>query len=102
MPPQLTVSEIRLNNITACVTAALDTLDILANSLNTPFLAAITSTTQSLLKNIQTVKQNKDDCANLMEQIHELLNAIIVAHINSDTGGELPPMMLRHIGKFAE
>jgi hypothetical protein len=35
------------------VTAALDTLDILANSLNTPFLAAITSTTQSLLKNIQ-------------------------------------------------
>jgi hypothetical protein len=37
-----------------------------------------------------------------MEQIHELLNAIIVVHINSDTGGELPPMMLRHIGKFAE
>jgi hypothetical protein len=37
-----------------------------------------------------------------MEQIHELLNAIIVVHINSDTGGELPPVMLRHIGKFTE
>jgi hypothetical protein len=37
-----------------------------------------------------------------MEQTYELLNAIIVTHIRSDTGGELLPSMLYHIGKFTE
>jgi hypothetical protein len=37
-----------------------------------------------------------------MEQTHELLNAIIIAHTKSDTGGELPTNVLNHIGKFTE
>ena len=37
-----------------------------------------------------------------MEQAHEVLNAIIVEHIKSDTAGELSPPMLNEIGKFAE
>jgi hypothetical protein len=37
-----------------------------------------------------------------MEQTHELLDAIIILHINSDTGGALPPSTLNHIGKFTE
>ncbi|KAJ7884258.1 hypothetical protein B0H13DRAFT_1890039 [Mycena leptocephala] len=60
------------------------------------------NTTQSLLKNIQTVKQNKNECSQLMEQTYELLNAILIVHIKSDTGGELPPSVLTHIGKFTE
>ena len=103
-----------------CLTVTADTLEILANSLHTPFLEALSNTTQSLLKNIevnhsnectsmmnlmeasQTVKQNKNNCIELMEQTHELLNAIIIIHIKSDTGGELPPSTLNHIGKFTE
>ncbi|KAJ7912915.1 hypothetical protein B0H13DRAFT_1874358 [Mycena leptocephala] len=60
------------------------------------------NTTQSLLKNMQTVKQNKNECSQLMEQIHELLNAILIVHIKSDAGGELPPSVLAQIGKFTE
>jgi hypothetical protein len=51
---------------------------------------------------IQTVKGNKNDCVQLMEQTDELLNAIIHFHIQSDTGGELPPHVLNHIGNFTE
>ncbi|KAJ7802725.1 P-loop containing nucleoside triphosphate hydrolase protein [Mycena leptocephala] len=60
------------------------------------------NTTQSLLKNMQTVKKNKTECSQLMEQTYELLNAILIVHIKSDTGGELPPSVLTHIGKFTE
>jgi hypothetical protein len=37
-----------------------------------------------------------------MEQTHELLNAVIIAHTKSDTGGELPTNALNHIGKFTK
>jgi hypothetical protein len=48
------------------------------------------------------VKQNKKSCIELMEQAHELLNAIIALHVKSDTGGVLPPSVLNHIGIFTE
>ncbi|KAJ7819876.1 hypothetical protein B0H13DRAFT_1921499 [Mycena leptocephala] len=99
---QLTVTEIRLNKIATCLTVAADTYGILADRFKTPFSDAICNTTQSLLKCIQTVTQNKDDCTCLVEQAHELLNAIIILHLKSDTGGELPPSVLKHISIFAE
>jgi hypothetical protein len=37
-----------------------------------------------------------------MEQTLQLLNAIINIHLESNTGGELPPSMLNNIGKFKE
>ncbi|KAJ7899924.1 hypothetical protein B0H13DRAFT_1883554 [Mycena leptocephala] len=102
MPPQPTITQIRLNNITTCLTITANTLEILASSLKSPFVAAISNTTQSLLKNIQTVKQNKNECTQLLEQTYELLNTILMVHITSDMGGELPPGVLKHIGKFTE
>ncbi|KAJ7808157.1 hypothetical protein B0H13DRAFT_1928573 [Mycena leptocephala] len=83
MPPQPTVTQIRLDNITTCLTISANTAGILASSLKSPFLEAISNTSQSLLKNIQIVKQNKNDCAQLLEQTYELLNAILMVHINS-------------------
>ncbi|KAJ7794302.1 hypothetical protein B0H14DRAFT_3159149 [Mycena olivaceomarginata] len=70
--------------------------------LDTPFLQAISNTTQSLLDHIQAVKQNKDSCVQLMEQTYTLINAIIVVHGNSATSGVLPPTILKNIGKFTE
>ncbi|KAJ6564575.1 hypothetical protein B0H19DRAFT_1068111 [Mycena capillaripes] len=102
MPLQATVIQSRLNNVTACFSITLKTLELLSDNLNTPFLVPISGTTRSLLGWVQTVKQHKNDCAQLMEQTHELLNAIIIAHIKSDTGGELSPTLLRHVGKFTE
>ncbi|KAJ7839923.1 hypothetical protein B0H13DRAFT_1910944 [Mycena leptocephala] len=102
MAPQIAVTQLRLNNIRTCLTETADTLDILANCVRTPFLGAISNTTRSLLKCIVTVKQNKTDCTQLMEQAYELLSVLIIIHIKSDTGGELPPYVLKHIGQLAE
>jgi hypothetical protein len=38
----------------------------------------------------------------MLEQIHQLLYAIIHVHATSSTGGELTPKMLNNLGQFAE
>ncbi|KAJ6572258.1 hypothetical protein B0H19DRAFT_1065221 [Mycena capillaripes] len=91
MPTKPSDAEIRLNDITTCLTITAQTLGIVATSLKTPFLEAISNTTQSLLKKIQ-----------LMETTYQLLEVILIVHINSDTGGELPPSILNHIGKITQ
>ncbi|KAJ7620761.1 hypothetical protein DFH06DRAFT_1143866 [Mycena polygramma] len=99
MPPQPSVTQIRLNNITKCLNATAGSLKVLASGLREPYLEAISYTTQSLLKNLLTIKQNKATCLQLLEQTNELLNAIFVAHMKPDTGAELPPSVLGNIGK---
>ncbi|KAJ7150457.1 hypothetical protein C8R43DRAFT_1191653 [Mycena crocata] len=101
MSPRSTMAQIRTKNILECSATAVETLEILSRSLGTPFLGAISSTTRSLLKVMETIKQNKQDCIQLVEQTHEVLNAILVVHVESDTG-ELPPVMLKQIGEFTE
>jgi hypothetical protein len=59
MPPQASVTQIRLNNITTCLTRTANTYEILADSFKTPFSDAICTTTQSLLKCIQVLWFNK-------------------------------------------
>ncbi|KAJ7686626.1 P-loop containing nucleoside triphosphate hydrolase protein, partial [Mycena olivaceomarginata] len=93
---------IRLNTVTTALAATANSLKILADAFDTPFLGAIVNTTQVVLKNIQTVKQNKDDCVELLEQTHKLLTVIIIFYVKSETGAELPPSVLDHIGKFTQ
>ncbi|KAJ7799192.1 hypothetical protein B0H14DRAFT_3788484 [Mycena olivaceomarginata] len=100
--PQSAVIQVRLNAVTTSLTITANTLEILADTLDTPFLGAIVNTTQAALKNIGTVKQNKDDCVELLEQTHKFLTAIIILYIKSETGVELPPSILDHIGKFTQ
>ncbi|KAJ7862465.1 hypothetical protein B0H14DRAFT_3444649 [Mycena olivaceomarginata] len=100
MPP--TAAQIRFNRIITCLTATANTFEILSKSLKGPFLDAISNTTQSLLRSVQTVKQNKSDCTQLLEQTYELLNAIIIVHTKSDAGGELSLNILNHVGQFME
>ncbi|KAJ7022844.1 P-loop containing nucleoside triphosphate hydrolase protein, partial [Mycena alexandri] len=102
MPRQPTITEVRLNNISKCVTITANTLDVLVNTLDIPGLEAISNTMQSLLELVQSVKQNKGDCAELMEHTHEVLKAIIGVYIKSDTGPALPPSTLNQIVKSTE
>ncbi|KAJ7829442.1 P-loop containing nucleoside triphosphate hydrolase protein [Mycena olivaceomarginata] len=44
--------------------------------------------------------KHKDDCVQLLEQIHKLLNVIVILHIKSDAAGEMSPEVLHHLGKF--
>ncbi|KAJ7897617.1 hypothetical protein B0H14DRAFT_3124551 [Mycena olivaceomarginata] len=92
MPPPGAIQN-RLENVVKCLTMTTNTLEIIADTIPTPFFA--------VLKNVQTVSKHRDDCAQLLEQIHKLLDAIIILHVKSDTG-EMPLDVLNHIGKFTE
>ncbi|KAJ6533566.1 hypothetical protein B0H19DRAFT_1080984 [Mycena capillaripes] len=95
-------TQTRLNHITTCLAVTAETLKTLSNSLDTPFLNAISNTTQSLANTLQNVNRNKEDCIQLVEQTHGLLDAIITVHLDPKTGAELPPSVLSQIGKFTE
>ena len=119
MPFQHATTEIQLKDITTRLTGAADTLKILSDSIDSAFLGAISNTTRSLLTMVevnysidvtvseadipsQTVRQNKKDCAQLLEQTYTLLQAIIALHIKSETGGDLSPSMLDLLGRSTE
>ncbi|KAJ7762222.1 hypothetical protein B0H16DRAFT_1688309 [Mycena metata] len=102
MPRQQNIIEVRLDNISKYITITVNTLDVLVNTLRIPGLEAMVNTTQSLLKLVQSIKQAKNECAELMEQTHSILNTIIGVYITSDTGIELPPSTLNEIAKFTQ
>jgi hypothetical protein len=52
MPPSITTQN-RLENVVTGLTMATNTLEIIADSIQTPFLGAIINTTQAVLENIQ-------------------------------------------------
>ncbi|KAJ7822898.1 hypothetical protein B0H14DRAFT_3146200, partial [Mycena olivaceomarginata] len=102
MPRQSTVTEIRLKNIKGCLTPALTLLKELNDAFAPPFIRPIANTIESLLDMVQNVKRNKDECAQLMENIHPVLYAIINLHLKAETVESLSPEMLDNIGKFME
>jgi hypothetical protein len=51
--PQPAAIQIRQNMMTTALAATANSLKILADTLNTPFLGAIVNTTQAVLKNIE-------------------------------------------------
>ncbi|KAJ7719456.1 hypothetical protein B0H14DRAFT_3170635, partial [Mycena olivaceomarginata] len=102
MPRQSTVTEIRLDNIKGCLTPALTLLKELNDAFGPPFIQPIANTIESLIDMVQNVKRNKDECAQLMENIHPVLYAIINLHIKAETVESLSPEMLDNIGKFME
>ncbi|KAJ7465680.1 hypothetical protein FB451DRAFT_1369921 [Mycena latifolia] len=51
-------------------------------------------------RRMQNVIRRKNDCIKLMENLHRLLCAIANLHLNSETGGVLPPSLLQNVGKF--
>ncbi|KAJ7472524.1 hypothetical protein FB451DRAFT_1558751, partial [Mycena latifolia] len=102
MSRQPSVTEMRLNNTIACLTPTLALLDELSDTFGTPFVPAISHTTLSLISAVQNVKRNKVDCIQLLENVYQLLCAIINLHIKSEIKGNLDPATLDHVGKFTE
>ncbi|KAJ7891145.1 hypothetical protein B0H13DRAFT_2530078 [Mycena leptocephala] len=100
MPSQPTSTETRLDNVLAYMTLAITTLNELSDSFGTPFLQAISSTTLSLVT--QNVKQYKDECTLMMEDVQHLINAIIDLYLQSRGRDELPLATLHHLSKFVE
>ncbi|KAJ6470408.1 hypothetical protein C8R45DRAFT_937325 [Mycena sanguinolenta] len=100
MPRQPTVTKIQLENLTACLTPAVTLLNELNDAFAPSFVQPISNTVASLLKLVQNVKQNKKQCAELLENIHLVLFAIINLHIKSEAAGSLSLAMTEHVGNF--
>ncbi|KAJ7214819.1 hypothetical protein GGX14DRAFT_609480 [Mycena pura] len=92
MPSKSVITQIRVENIVTCLNAA---VELVSKGLKTPFLESIVNTVCSLLAAAQTIKKNKDECVEILEQIHQLLCAIIQVHITSNTAGDLSPKVNR-------
>ncbi|KAJ7793992.1 hypothetical protein B0H14DRAFT_3558461 [Mycena olivaceomarginata] len=100
MPPQPTVTQMRLNTIITRLTPAITLLKEANDVFGTPFVQAISNTTMSLITTVQNVKKRKDECVQLLENIHQLLYAIINLHIKS--AGTMSPENLYEIARFTE
>ncbi|KAJ7463345.1 hypothetical protein FB451DRAFT_1494414 [Mycena latifolia] len=102
MSRQPSVAEIRLTNTIACLTPAIALLNELSDSFGTPFVPAISNTILSLITAVQNAKKNKEDCIQLLENVYQLLCAIVNLHLKSEAKGYLPPTTLNQVGKFTE
>ncbi|KAJ7032620.1 hypothetical protein C8F04DRAFT_1235227 [Mycena alexandri] len=103
MPRQPTAAETRLREVVSCLHPAIGLLEDLSDAFGTPFVPIISSTVNALIGVVQTAKSNKEDCTSLLEQVHQLIVAIVQLHVRSEsTGGTLAPGILRDIGKFTE
>jgi hypothetical protein len=122
MPRHLTEAKARLNIIAAHLTPAVTLLDELNHTFGSSFVQQISMTTLALITavqvitlfilfyfawgngslEVQNVKRNRDECIRLMENIHQVIYAIVHLHIKSEPAGTLHPAMLDHIGKFTE
>ncbi|KAJ7446999.1 hypothetical protein FB451DRAFT_1536745 [Mycena latifolia] len=97
-----TVTDIRLKSTITYLTPVVALLNELGDTFGTPFVPAISTTTLSLITPVQNVKKNKDNCIQLLENIYQLLCAIVNLHIKSETKGNLSLATLHHVGKFTE
>ncbi|KAJ7348385.1 hypothetical protein DFH08DRAFT_1000134 [Mycena albidolilacea] len=73
MPRQPTLTEIRIDNITTCLNAALPLLNDLNDAFGPPFVQSISCIISPLITAVQSVKRNKDECLQLMENINQVL-----------------------------
>ncbi|KAK7028476.1 hypothetical protein R3P38DRAFT_3518391 [Favolaschia claudopus] len=102
MPRKLGTVALRLNSIIAGLTSILPLLKELGDAFNTPFLLAISATTASLLKGIQTIKKNKEECAGLAEDVNKILLTVATLHLKAEIPGSLSAAILHQLGKFTE
>ncbi|KAJ6447989.1 hypothetical protein C8R45DRAFT_1115581 [Mycena sanguinolenta] len=100
MPYQSTLTDVRLESLAPYLVPIVGVLNQLNEAFAPPFVQAISKTTESLINLLQTVKQNKKECVQLVENIFEVLHAIISLHIKSEASGSLSPAMTDHVGKF--
>ncbi|KAJ7929865.1 hypothetical protein B0H13DRAFT_1859349 [Mycena leptocephala] len=100
MPRQSSATELRINNITDCLTPVVTLLQGINDALGPPFVQSIVNTTLAVMTGIKNIKRNKDECLQLVEDIHGILHVIVNLHITSETPSSLPPAILEDIGSF--
>ncbi|KAJ7242073.1 hypothetical protein C8J57DRAFT_1726465 [Mycena rebaudengoi] len=98
--PRLGAASRKYDNLLGHVASTVRTLQEISSEIDAPFIRAISGVTDLILTTVQSVQTNKEQCMLMLDQIHEILCAII--NICVDGKGVLPPSTLQNIGRFAE
>ncbi|KAJ7480777.1 hypothetical protein FB451DRAFT_1556305, partial [Mycena latifolia] len=91
-----------LLNATAPGTMRLSTARDLAVASKVPFLGLAASSSLSIMEKIKAMNSSKNEYIELVEQIHELMSAVLTVYQTTQIDGILPPAVLHDISKFAE
>ncbi|KAJ7256292.1 hypothetical protein C8J57DRAFT_1650715 [Mycena rebaudengoi] len=92
----------KLKNLIQYTILAATTVQTIAETAKVPFFVSTSALCLSITKCIETTKLNKEECAEIMEHIHEILCIIVQLHSNSEIKGVLPTAVLYDIAKFTE
>jgi phosphoribosylanthranilate isomerase len=109
----------KFKNLIEYTTIAATTAKEIANTTNTPFLGSTAALTLSIVKCVevspqeyihkwleknfeQRVHLNKDECFEMVAQIHEIICTIVKLYSVSETQGILPTVLLYDIANFTE
>ncbi|KAJ7925780.1 hypothetical protein B0H13DRAFT_1862865 [Mycena leptocephala] len=87
MPRKSSATELRINNIADCLTPVVTLLQGINDALGPPFVQSIVNTTLAVMTGIENIKRNKDECLQLVEDIHGILH--IYAFVEAQQGNKL-------------
>ncbi|KAJ7656614.1 hypothetical protein B0H17DRAFT_1337963 [Mycena rosella] len=93
---------LELKGIIEYTTLAASTTQEIAISAGVPFLGSVASLTLAILKVVETVRANKEQCFRLVDKIHTILCAIIGISSASVGDGGIAPAVFRDIESFME
>ncbi|KAJ7257454.1 hypothetical protein C8J57DRAFT_1516916 [Mycena rebaudengoi] len=91
-----------LKNVIEYSILATTTAKNIAEMAKVPVLGSTATLCLSITKCIETTKLNKEECVEILEQIHEILCIIVQLHSTSEIKGVVPTALLYDIAKFTE
>ncbi|KAJ7241383.1 hypothetical protein C8J57DRAFT_1477758 [Mycena rebaudengoi] len=92
-------SKARIQDVLQFVTDTTTTIRNILVVATVPFLGGAATMTLSI---VETLKSSQDEATEIMEQIHEILAAVIVVYEATKVDGVLPPAILSEIANFVE
>ncbi|KAJ7257674.1 hypothetical protein C8J57DRAFT_1647360 [Mycena rebaudengoi] len=92
-------SKARIQDVVQFVTDTTTSVRNISVAATVPFLGGAAALTLSI---VETLKSSQDEAIEIMEQIHEILAAVIVVYETTKIDGALPPAILSEIAKFVD
>ncbi|KAJ7257472.1 hypothetical protein C8J57DRAFT_1648540 [Mycena rebaudengoi] len=92
-------SKARIQDVLQFVTDTVTTVRNISVAATVPFLGVAAALALSI---VETLKSSQDEAIEIMEQIHEILAAVIVVYETTKINGVLPPVILSELAKFVE
>ncbi|KAF7325478.1 ATPase-AAA-core domain-containing protein [Mycena kentingensis (nom. inval.)] len=76
-PPSLAKAPTRLDDVAGKLRAVVETIQVLSDGTEAPFLEAVCLAVNPVLGAVQNIKNNRNNCINLLERVRAVLCAIV-------------------------